>query len=229
MTTVYNLRATNNATFQWTRDLSAFAAVYNLAAATIRMQARTSPYAPDPAAYEWCSTNTAHGQILFDATTNLAVFVAPEADMAALAGDLVYDCRLEFSGGASAVIFGGRLAVATGVTRLASDLSGVGVSGGDTVTVDGERGTSPVPLPLSLSAAIAAAQASVAASILYVTAAPSPAVSASYVFALDTAAGSFYVRLPSGSWQEISGGSSPVVPGSLDLNPINPLTVAALH
>ena len=52
MTATFNLRASNNATFQWTRDLSQFAAVYNLAAATIRMQARPSPYAPDPPAYE---------------------------------------------------------------------------------------------------------------------------------------------------------------------------------
>lgn len=109
MTTIFNLRASNNATFQWTRDLSQFAAVYNLAAATIRMQARVSPYAPDPPAYEWVSTNSAHGQVLFNATTNLCVFVAPEADMARLQGDLVYDCRLEFAGGASIVIFGGRL------------------------------------------------------------------------------------------------------------------------
>ena len=160
MTTIFNLRASNNATFRWTRDLTSFAAVYNLAAATIRMQARPSPYAPDPPAYEWSSANTANGQILFDAATHLCVFVAPEADMARLQGDLVYDCRLEFAGGASMVIFGGRLHFAEGVTRLSSDLSGTGVSGlGDTVTVDGERGASPVPLPLSLSAALAAAQA----------------------------------------------------------------------
>ena len=157
MPTVFNLRASNNATFQWTRDLSAFAAVYNLAAATIRMQARLSAYAPDPPAYEWVSTNSAHGQVQFSALTNLAVFVAPEADTAALSGDFVYDCRLEFPGGASIVIFGGRLTFATGVTRRAADLTGTGVSGiGDTVTVDGERGTSPVPLPLSLAAALAA-------------------------------------------------------------------------
>jgi hypothetical protein len=159
MTTTFNLRASNNATFRWTRDLSQFAAVYNLAAATIRMHARVSPYAPDPPAYEWASTNTAHGQVLFDPATHLCVFVAPEADMARLQGDLVYDCRLEFSGGASVAIFGGRLRFAEGVTRLSGDLSGVGVSGlGDTVFVEGERGTSPVPLPLSLSAAVAACQ-----------------------------------------------------------------------
>jgi hypothetical protein len=165
MTTIFNLRASNNATFQWTRDLSAFAAVYNLGAATIRAQARTSPYAPDPPAYEWASNSTAHGQIIYDATTHLAVFVAPEADMARLQGDLVYDCRLEFSDGASAVLFGGRLRVAEGVTRLTADQAGDGVPGlGDTVEVEGERGSSPVPLPLSLSAVLAACQASQASS-----------------------------------------------------------------
>ena len=233
MTTIYNLRASNNATFRLTRDLSAFAAVYNLAAATIRMQARPSPYAPDPPAYQWVTGATTGGQIAFNATTNLCVFSAPESDMAALSGDIVYDCRLEFAGGESIIVFGGLLRVSEGITRMPADLVDTGISGiGDTVTVDGECGTSPVPLPLSLSAAIAACQSAVAASLLYVTAAPDPAVSASYIFALDTLAGNFYVRLPSGSWQEISGGSSPVVPGvpgALDLNPINPLTVAALN
>ena len=191
MTTIYNLRASNNATFQWTRDLSLFAAVYNLAAATIRMQARSSPYAPDPPAYEWATSNTAHGQILFNAMTNLCVFAAPEADMARLCGDLVYDCRLEFSGGAAAVIFSGRLHFAEGVTRLSSDLSGLGVSGlGDTVAVEGERGTSPVPLPLSLSAAVAACQASAsasAASAASVAAALAPAALAALLTAGGTA------------------------------------------
>ena len=230
MTTIYNLHASNNATFQWTRDLSQFAAVYNLAAATIRMQARLSPYAPDPPAYQWVTGATTGGQIAFNATTNLCVFSAPESDMASLSGDLVYDCRLEFPSGASIIVFGGLLRVSEGITRMPADLVDTGISGiGDTVTVDGERGTSPVPLPLSLSAAIAAAQGAVAASILYVTSAPSSTVSATYAFALDTVAGNFYVRLPSGAWQEISGGGSPVVPGALNLNPINPLTVAALN
>jgi hypothetical protein len=165
MTTTYNLRASNNATFRWTRDLTPFAAVYNLSAAAIRLQARASPYAPDPPAYEWSSVNTTHGQITFSPATNLCVFVAPEADMARMRGDLVYDCRLEFSGGASVVIFGGRLCFSAGVTRLFSDLSGTGVSAlGDTVAVEGERGATPVPLPLSLSAAVAACQAAQAAS-----------------------------------------------------------------
>ena len=139
MQTTYNHRASNNATFHWTRDLTTFAAVYNLGAATIRMQARTSPCAPDPPAYQWVSTAGAGGEIVFNPTTNLCVFVAPEADMARMHGDFVYDCRLEFSGGSSIVIFGGRLVFLAGVTRLSSDLSGASVSGlGDTVRVEGE-------------------------------------------------------------------------------------------
>ena len=159
MPTIYNLRAQNNATFRWTRDLSQLALVYNIAGATIRMQARLSAFAPDPPLYEWVSTNSSQGQIQFNAGTNLCVFAAPEEDTAALSGPLVYDCRLEFSGGTSIVIFGGSLVFSEGVTRRSSDLSGAGISGiGDTVTVDGERSTSPTPIPLSLSAAIAAAQ-----------------------------------------------------------------------
>lgn len=161
MPTTYNLRASNNATFRWTRDLTPLAAVYNIASATIRMQARSSPYAPDPPAYQWLSAASAASQILFDPTTNLCVFVAPEADLARMRGDFVYDCRLEFAGGASVVIFGGRLSFSTGVTRLSSEFAGTGVSGlGDTVDVEGERDASPVPLPLSLSAAVAACQSS---------------------------------------------------------------------
>ncbi|MGO9390636.1 hypothetical protein [Rhodoblastus sp.] len=170
MPTNFNLRASNNATFQWTRDLTQFASLYNIAAATIRMQVRTSPYAPDPPAYQWLSTALAGGQIVFNATSNLCAFVAPEADMARMQGDYVYDCRLEFSGGATIVIFGGRIRFSRGVTRTPTDAAATDVSGlGDTVSVEGETGTSPVPLPLSLSSLLvvcenAASSASAAAS-----------------------------------------------------------------
>ena len=174
MPTVYNLRAQNNATFHWTRDLSTLAAVYDLSTATIRMQIRTTPDAPDPAAYEWCSDGLAAGGIFYNSTTHLAVFAAPQADMGALEGSYVYDCRIEFSSG-DIVIFGGALTMGAGVTRHGS---GAGYSSvGDTVTVDGERAAAPVPLPVS-----------------------------------------FY--------GVIGGG---VVTTGLNLNPINALTVAALH
>ena len=119
MPTVYNIRASSNATFQWTRDLSAFAAVENLATAVMRMQARTTPYAPDPPAYEWCSANTFGGVIAYDSTTHLATVTASESDMAALSalGDLVYDFRLEWTDGTNIILFGGSLRWLPGVTR----------------------------------------------------------------------------------------------------------------
>jgi hypothetical protein len=158
--TQLSLRASNNATFRWTRDLSQFASVYDLASATIRMQARTFPGAPDPPTYQWVTGATSGGRVSFNPTTNLAVFTAPLADMGALSGDLDYDVRLEFPTGVVPLVRG-NLAFHPGVTRTSGDSSATGVSGiGDTVTVDGERASSPVPLPLALTAAIAAVEAS---------------------------------------------------------------------
>ena len=165
MTTMYNLRASNNVTFRWTRDFTQIAAVYDVASSVIRMQARTSPYAPDPPSYEWNSENTTGGQIAFNATTNLCVFSAPESDMARMPAQLVYDCRLELPGGAAVPICAGRMVLSPGVTRLANDATtetGV-VDLADTVGVEGEVLTSPTPIPLSLSAVLSACQASAAA------------------------------------------------------------------
>ena len=155
--TVYNLRASNNATFRWTRDLSAIAEVYNLATATIRMQARKTATTADPPALEWV-TGGSSSVVSVDPVTNFAVFAASEAVISALSGSMVYDCRLELPGGESLVLFGGRLVLAAGVTRKSTDATTqTGLTGiGDTVTVDGETSSSPVPLPLSLAAALAA-------------------------------------------------------------------------
>lgn len=163
MTMIYNLRAANNCTFHWTRDLSAFASLYDIPSATIRMQARTSPFAPDPPVYEWNSANTSGGLACFDPSNNLLVISAPRADMARMQTNLVYDCRLEFPGGESIVLFGGKIVWTPGVTHMSGDSSATGVSGvGDTVNVDGESYSSPVPIPLSWSAALTAVQASAA-------------------------------------------------------------------
>jgi len=164
MTTIFNLRASSNATFHWTRDFSQVAAAYAVASGVIRMQARTTPGAADPPAYQWVSGATSGGVITFDPITNLCVFAAPESDMAAMTGGLAYDCRLELPGGECLPLFSGRIVWMPGVTRIASDATAqTGVSGlGDTVSVDGESSTSPVPLPLSLSAAVTAAASAVA-------------------------------------------------------------------
>jgi hypothetical protein len=165
MATIYNLRASNNATFRWTRDLSQWAAVYNIATATIRMQARLSPSAASPVVYEWNSNGGAGiGAIPFDAGTNRCVFLAPLSDMGRMSAPLYYDCRLEFENGAALVMFSGRILWTQGLTRVDADSAAVGTSGiGDTVSVDREPSSSPVPLPLSLAAAVVSAQASAAA------------------------------------------------------------------
>ena len=159
MTTIFNLRAATNATFHWTRDFSQIAAAYPVALCVIRMQARISPGAADPPAFQWVTGAGSGGVITFDPATNLCVFAAPESDMAAMTGVTVYDCRLELPGGECVPLFSGRIVWTPGVTRIASDATAqTGVSGiGDTVSVDGEEGTSPVPLPLSLAAALGAA------------------------------------------------------------------------
>jgi hypothetical protein len=165
MTTIYNLRASNNSTFRWTRDLSQWAAVYDIDAATIRMQARLSPLASSPVVYEWNSNGgVGIGSIPFDVGTNLCVFLAPLSDMGRMSKPLYYDCRLEFEIGTAVVLFSGRILWTQGLTRADADGAACGTSGiGDTVIVDGETSASPVPLPLSLAAAVAAAQASASA------------------------------------------------------------------
>jgi hypothetical protein len=177
LTTIFNLRA---ASFHWTRDFSQVASAYAVASGVIRMQARTTPTAADPPAYQWVSGAISGGVVTFYPITNLCVFAAPESDMAAMTGGLAYDCRLELPGGECLPLFSGRIVWTPGVTRTASDATAqIGVTGlGDTVSVDGESSTSPVPLPLSLSAAIAAAQASATASAGSASAARSSAAGA---------------------------------------------------
>ena len=160
MTTVFNLRAATNATFHWTRDFSQIASAYLVSSGVIRMQARTTPTAADPPAYQWVTGAVSGGVVTFDPITNLCVFAAPESDMAAMTGGMFYDCRLELPGGECVPLFSGRIAWTAGVTRMAGDTAQTGVFGiGDTVSVDGEISLSPISLPLALSAAITAALA----------------------------------------------------------------------
>jgi len=107
MTTIFNLRAATNATFHWTRDLSQIAAVYAVASGVIRMQARITPAAADPPAYQWVTGASSGGVITFDPASNLCVFAAPESDMAGMTGTMAYDCRLELPGGECLPLFAG--------------------------------------------------------------------------------------------------------------------------
>ena len=200
MATIYNLRASNNATFHWTRDLTPFAAIYTIANATIRMMARVYPDAPDPPVYEWSTGAASGGLVTFNATTNLAVFTAPLSDVEAMPCDLIYDARLEFAGGPVVPLFGGRLSFAPGVTRLMGESSASGVSGmGDTVSVTGETSTSPVPLPLSLSAAVAAvAPAAIVATLAGLTSAQLAPLAQALLASLPAYSGAGAAPVPTG-------------------------------
>lgn len=158
MTTTYNILAATNATFRWTRDLSQLAAVYNIQASIIRMQARLMATTADPPVYEWVSSNSSGGTITFDPVTGLCVFAAPQSAMAAMPARLVHDCRLELANGAIVPVFSGRLTFNQGVTRTSSDSTHAGVTGLlDTVVVDNESSSTPAVVPVSTAAAVMAA------------------------------------------------------------------------
>jgi hypothetical protein len=160
----YLLNISTNVPFRWTRDLSAFAAVYNIAAGVIRFQARKTPGAPDPAAYQWATGASAQGTVAFDPVSKQAVFSAPLADMATMQYPLKGDCRLELPGAGPILLFRAELRFLPAVTRLPADASSAAIGAiGDTVKVWGEDDRSPVPMPLSLSAALASAMAQVEA------------------------------------------------------------------
>jgi hypothetical protein len=180
-----NLRAANNATFRFSRDLSQIAAAYPVSSGVIRMQARLSPSAPE-LIYEWSSDNVSGGVVAFNPATNLAVFAAPECDMAAMQGTLAYDARLELPGGECVPLFYGRIIWTPGVTRIAADGSNeAGVSCAiDTVTIDGVTTAALVAQP---------------ATILLGVGAPATAPASGQSFYYDTTGGVFY-RPVSGAW-----------------------------
>jgi len=153
LTAIFNLRASNNATFRWTRDLTQWVALYDLASARIRMQARISPYAADPPALEWVTGAGSGGLATFSPATNLIVFTAPLAAMAPLSGVYYHDCRLEMSDGSTMVLFSGRLTVSAGITRAVGDLSSSGTQIGDSVAVDGETALTPAAVPAPMAGA----------------------------------------------------------------------------
>ena len=142
MSAIKNLRVSNNETFQWSPDLSFWAALYTMSAVTVRMQIRSAPTDPDPPVFEWLSTNTSGGRVVFDPASGRCAFLAPETISRLWRGRYSYDVRLELLSGGSSVIFSGWLEVADGVTRSPGDASGAEVYGPcDTVTVDGSTAT----------------------------------------------------------------------------------------
>lgn len=162
----YTLFASNNQTFRFTRDLSAFvAAGYAPESGVIRMQMRVDP-TDDAPAYEWLTNGVSGGTVVYDPATKLVVFAAPLPDMAAFEGLYYFDARLELAWpGAVVGLFGGSITFGLGITRFVDDASRINVASiGDTVVVRGEAGA-PVPLPLSLTTAVALAQQAAAAAL----------------------------------------------------------------
>jgi hypothetical protein len=219
LTATFNLRAPNNATFHWTRDLSQWAAVYNLASATIRMQARLSPYAADPPAYQWVSSAASGGIAAFNPATGLVVFTAPLADMAKMAGTFSYDCRLEWPDGSKAILFGGRLVFQQGVTKIAGDLTALGAQVGDTVSVDGETASTAAVLPVSAASVLSQALAAAQTPALLLAMLPSAfadlmtAWMASLPTSVPAGNGAFWNN--GGILAQTSGGSAPAMPAPL--------------
>ena len=143
------------------------------------------------------------GVVAFDAATHLAVFAAPQCDMAAMSGTLAYDARLELPGGECVPLFWGRLIWTPGVTRIAADASNeFGVSCAlDTVTIDGVTTASLVAQPPP---------------ILLGVGAPAIAPTAGWAFYYDTS-GKTYYRVVSGAWEAVTNGGV-AVGLMLDLN-----------
>lgn len=127
--TSYTLRAANNCSFQWTRDFSAVAAVYDLSTATVRMDFRRSPNDRGQAIYAFSSTNTADGVFTFDSSTGLGVFTAPEIDMSFMSGTMYFDSRLELASGEIVPLFEGKVIWRQGITRDPASSSSAATSG----------------------------------------------------------------------------------------------------
>lgn len=167
----YKLTARSNQTFVWTRDLSQFAAVFDLPNCVLRMHLRKI-IGDTTIHYEFVSANGSYelpgvsGRITYNPATKLAVFAAPEADARKLIGRFYGDARIETPTNERSGLFTCDLRMDEGVTRTGADASSGGVFYfGDTVIVFGESDPSPVPLQLSTSAALAAAQIAIDAAV----------------------------------------------------------------
>lgn len=159
------IRAGANAGFRLTLDLSAWAAVgVELAAATLRLQARVQIEPPSTPALELVTSGP--NPVVFDPTTGLVTFSAPGTAMAELAGVYNLDCRAEFSG-YELLLFAGTLTVRAGVTATSPSS---GLPSVDTAFVSAHPfGPAPVPAPISgaVASAQVAAQQALVRSMIY--------------------------------------------------------------
>lgn len=148
----YKLTGSNNEVWRFTRDLSSWAAVYDLSTAVVEMEFY-APGGSSPA----LTLSTGDGSITIDPTTHIAIFAKPVSDIADLLGEYRGDCRLTLPNTASVDMFKATLTMKRGFTRDAVDDTSTAVTGpGDTVTVvlveDGD--SELVTLPASLTAVL---------------------------------------------------------------------------
>lgn len=95
------------------KSIAAWAAIYDLSAASFRMQVRS----PDASGGEIkLSASTADGRITYEPTTHLLTIHVSQRDIAHIVGAYPYDVRVE--GLAEPIpLFGGTITFEQGVTR----------------------------------------------------------------------------------------------------------------
>lgn len=144
----FAIRAPAGGGFRLTLDLSAWAAVgVSLAPATLRLQALTE----DGSAALEIATGAANPAV-FDPLTGLAVFSAPAAAIAGLAGVYRMAARAEFAA-FEIPLFGGSLTFFAAAATRAS----AGLPTADTAYIAAQP-FGPAPVPAALASAVQSAQ-----------------------------------------------------------------------
>lgn len=97
----FEVKASASCTFVWTLDLGAVAALYDVASAVIRLQAKADPDqgGADLAFITASAASGEAGQATFNATTKFVQFTAPQSAVSGLRGRYQMLARLETSAG----------------------------------------------------------------------------------------------------------------------------------
>lgn len=149
----FSLRAWANSTYRWSRDISAYALLFDLPNCVIRMQLRQGPFLP--VIYEWATGGSGsfpNSSAVYSAGT--IIFSAPVEDVRNFSGKYQFDIRIETATGAPVVIASGEEIFEKGITRITADNTENSITGiPDTVETIGDPALTPwpgEPLPDSL-------------------------------------------------------------------------------
>jgi hypothetical protein len=133
----YKLTCRANQSFRWTRDISAYLAIFDLPNCVIRLQMRQGPFLA--VEYEW---STANSKAVYSAGS--VVFSAPVKDLLNFKGTYYGDLRIETAAGVPVVIAQVTFVWAQGFTRTTADETEADTSiTNDTVETDGEAALTP--------------------------------------------------------------------------------------